>query len=121
VTLGRYLNLRTLSIPGVGIREGLLQEIARRRFLSEGAASLQCSPRASYWWVRAALPRRLEYDQRHAEHVRELSILLFDELQPVHHLAAESRVLLESAALLHDVGHMISHRGHPQAWRVSCA
>src|SRR5258708_16641930 len=32
VTLGRYLNLRTLSIPGVGIREGLLQEIARDAF-----------------------------------------------------------------------------------------
>jgi exopolyphosphatase/guanosine-5'-triphosphate,3'-diphosphate pyrophosphatase len=56
--------------------------------------------------------RRLEYDQHHAEHVRELSILLFDKLQPVHHLLAESRVLLEASALLHDVGHMISHRGH---------
>src|SRR5215470_15750401 len=32
VTLGRYLNLRTLSIPGVGLREGLLQEIAREAF-----------------------------------------------------------------------------------------
>jgi exopolyphosphatase/guanosine-5'-triphosphate,3'-diphosphate pyrophosphatase len=54
----------------------------------------------------------LEYDQRHAEHVRELSILLFDALQPVHHLPAEWRVLLEAGALLHDTGHMISHRGH---------
>jgi exopolyphosphatase/guanosine-5'-triphosphate,3'-diphosphate pyrophosphatase len=54
----------------------------------------------------------LEYDQPHAEHVRELSILLFDQLQPIHHLPAQSRVQLEAAALLHDVGHMISHRGH---------
>ncbi len=44
--------------------------------------------------------------------MRELSILLFDELQPIHHLPAESRVLLEAGALLHDTGHMISHRGH---------
>jgi exopolyphosphatase/guanosine-5'-triphosphate,3'-diphosphate pyrophosphatase len=56
--------------------------------------------------------RRMEYDQRHAEHVRELSILLFDQLQPVHHLPSQSRVLLEAGALLHDTGHMISHRGH---------
>jgi exopolyphosphatase/guanosine-5'-triphosphate,3'-diphosphate pyrophosphatase len=38
--------------------------------------------------------------------------MLFDQLQPVHHLAAHARVLLEAAAMLHDVGHMISHRGH---------
>jgi exopolyphosphatase/guanosine-5'-triphosphate,3'-diphosphate pyrophosphatase len=44
--------------------------------------------------------------------VRELSILLFDQLQAVHHLPAHSRVLLEAGALLHDTGHMISHRGH---------
>jgi len=45
------------------------------------------------------------------KHVRELSILLFDQLQAVHHLPAHSRVLLEAGALLHDTGHMISHRG----------
>jgi len=96
VTLGRYLNLRTMSIPGVGIREGLLQEIAREafsrkephRYNAVGAPTPRCT---------RSFARRLEYDQRHAEHVRELSILLFDELQPVHHLPAESRVLLEAA------------------------
>src|SRR6201998_374600 len=111
VTLGRYLNLRTLAIPGVGIREGLIQEIARDAFsrkephrYSEAARQLLVGTRS--------FARRMEYDQRHAEHVRELSILLFDKLQPGHHLSAESRVLLEAGALLHDVGHMISHRGH---------
>ena len=54
--------------------------------------------------------RRLEYDQQHAEHVRELSRQLFDELQPVHRLPPQTRVLLEAGALLHDTGHMISHR-----------
>ena len=33
-------------------------------------------------------------------------------MQPVHHLPAQSRVLLEAGALMHDTGHMISHRGH---------
>ena len=56
--------------------------------------------------------RRLEYDQRHAEHVRELSLMLFDQLQPLHHLPVQARVQLEAGALLHDVGHRVSHRGH---------
>jgi exopolyphosphatase/guanosine-5'-triphosphate,3'-diphosphate pyrophosphatase len=111
VTLGRYLNLRTLSIPGVGIREGLLQEIARDAFSRKEPHRYNAAARQLLVGTRS-FARRLEYDQRHAEHVRELSILLFDKLQPVHHLLAESRVLLESGALLHDVGHMISHRGH---------
>src|ERR1700736_2700879 len=111
VTLGRYLNLRTLSIPGVGIREGLLQEIARDAFSRKEPHRYNAAARQLLVGTRS-FARRLEYDQRHAEHVRELSILLFDKLQPVHHLPAQSRVPLEAGALLHDAGHMISHRGH---------
>jgi exopolyphosphatase / guanosine-5'-triphosphate,3'-diphosphate pyrophosphatase len=111
VTLGRYLNLRTLSIPSVGIREGLLQEIAREAFSRKEPHRYNAAARQLIVGTRS-FARRLEYDQRHAEHVRELSIMLFDQLQPVHHLPAQSRVLLEAGALLHDVGHMVSHRGH---------
>src|SRR5437763_397449 len=111
ITLGRYLNLRTVSIPGVGIREGLIQEIARDAFSRKEPHRYSAAARQLLVSTRS-FARRLEYDQRHAEHVRELSIMLFDSLQPVHHLPAESRVLLEAAALLHDVGHAVSHRGH---------
>jgi exopolyphosphatase / guanosine-5'-triphosphate,3'-diphosphate pyrophosphatase len=111
ITLGRYLNLRTLSVPSVGIREGLLQEIAREAFSRKEPHRYNATFRQLLVGTRS-FARRLEYDQPHAEHVRELSILLFDQLQPVHHLPAQARVQLEAAALLHDIGHMVSHRGH---------
>jgi exopolyphosphatase / guanosine-5'-triphosphate,3'-diphosphate pyrophosphatase len=111
ITLGRYLNIRTLMIPIVGVREGLLQEIARDAFSRKEPHRYNAEARQLLVGTRS-FARRLEYDQRHAEHVRELSILLFDQLQPLHHLPAQSRVLLEAGALLHDVGHMVSHRGH---------
>jgi exopolyphosphatase/guanosine-5'-triphosphate,3'-diphosphate pyrophosphatase len=111
ITLGRYLNLRSFAIPGVGIREGILQEIAREAFSRKEPHRYNAASRQMIVGTRS-FARRMEYDQRHAEHVRELSILLFDQLQPVHHLPAQSRVLLEAGALLHDTGHMISHRGH---------
>jgi exopolyphosphatase/guanosine-5'-triphosphate,3'-diphosphate pyrophosphatase len=38
--------------------------------------------------------------------------MLFDQLQPVHHMPVQARVQLEAGALLHDVGHRVSHRGH---------
>jgi exopolyphosphatase/guanosine-5'-triphosphate,3'-diphosphate pyrophosphatase len=111
ISLGRYLNLRTLSVPSIGIREGLLQEIAREAFSRKEPHRYNAAARQLLVGTRS-FARRLEYDQPHAEHVRELSIQLFDQLQPVHHLPAQSRVQLEAAALLHDIGHMVSHRGH---------
>ena len=111
ITIGRYLNLRTLSIPAVGIREALLQEIAREAFSRKEPHRYNGAARQLLVGTRS-FARRMEYDQRHAEHVRELAIMLFDHLQPLHHLPPQSRVLLESGALLHDVGHMVSHRGH---------
>ena len=111
VTLGRYLNIRNFSIPSVGLREGLLQEIAREAFSRTEPHRYNAAARQLLVGTRS-FARRLQKDQTHAEHVRELSVLLFDQLQPVHHLPAQSRVLLEAGALMHDTGHMISHRGH---------
>ena len=111
VTIGRYLNLRNFVIPSVGIREGLLQEIAHEAFSRKEPHRYNAEARQLIVGTRS-FARRLEYDQAHAEHVRELSILLFDKLQAVHHLPAQSRVLLEAGALLHDIGHRVSHHGH---------
>lgn len=111
LTLGRYLNIRALTIPGVGIREGLLHEIARDAFSRKEPHRYNDDARQILMATRN-FGRRLEYDQQHAEHVRELSVMLFDQLQPVHHMPVQARVQLEAGALLHDVGHRVSHRGH---------
>ena len=111
VTLGRYLNIRSFAIPSVGLREGLLQEIAHDAFSRKEPHRYGAEARQLLVATRS-FGRRLEYDQRHAEHVRELSLMLFDQLQPVHHLPVQARVQLEAGALLHDVGHRVSHHGH---------
>src|SRR6202040_3252428 len=111
LTLGRYLNVRCMAIPAVGLREGILQEIAHDAFSRKEPHRYNAAARQAIASTRA-FARRLDRDQAHAEHVRELSILLFDRLQPAHHLPAQYRVLLEAGALLHDVGHTISHHGH---------
>jgi len=109
--LGRYLNVRQFLIPTVGIREGLLQEIAREAFSRKEPHRYDADARQLLVGTRS-FARRLEYDLRHAEHVRELCLMLFDHLQPLHHLPPQARVQLEAGALLHDIGHRISHRGH---------
>jgi exopolyphosphatase / guanosine-5'-triphosphate,3'-diphosphate pyrophosphatase len=111
VVLGRYLNIRHFLIPTVGIREGILQEIARDAFSRKEPHRYSAESRQMLLGTRS-FARRFEYDQRHAEHVRELCLMLFDHLQPLHHLPAQARVQLEAGALLHDIGHRITHRGH---------
>jgi exopolyphosphatase/guanosine-5'-triphosphate,3'-diphosphate pyrophosphatase len=111
LTVGRYLNVRCMAVPAVGVREGILQEITHDTFSRKEPHRYNAASRQIIASTRS-FARRLEKDQVHAEHVRELSILLFDRLQPVHHLPAQSRVLLEAGALLHDIGHTVSHQGH---------
>ena len=111
VVLGRYLNVRRFVIPSVGLREGLLQETARDAFSRKEPHRYNAEARQMLAATRT-FGRRLDYDQRHAEHVRELSLMLFDQLQSVHHLPPQARVQLEAGALLHDVGHRVSHRAH---------
>lgn len=110
-TLGRYLNVRSFAVPAVGIREGLIHEIATAAFSRKEPHRYSAAAREILMGARS-FSRRLERDQRHAEHVRELSLQLFDQLQPMHHLPPESRVILETGALLHDIGHTVSHKGH---------
>jgi len=111
LTVGRYLNVRRFIIPSVGLREGLLQEIAHEAFSRKEPHRYNAEARQMLLATRS-FGRRLEYDQQHAEHVRELSLMLFDQLQAIHHLPPQARVQLEAGALLHDIGHRVSHRAH---------
>jgi exopolyphosphatase/guanosine-5'-triphosphate,3'-diphosphate pyrophosphatase len=58
------------------------------------------------------LAERCVFDEAHARHVAALSLSLFDGTRARHGLADSDRALLEYAALLHDIGHHISHPGH---------
>jgi CHAD domain-containing protein len=56
----------------------------------------------------------------HASHVESLATELYDSLLLVHGLDDRSRLLLESAALLHDIGGAGGQKGHPErsAWLI---
>ena len=95
VTLGRYLNVRNLAVPAVGIREGVIHEIATEAFSRKEPHRYNAAARQMLAGAHS-FSRRLERDQRHAEHVRELSLQLFDQLQPLHHLPGDARVILEA-------------------------
>jgi exopolyphosphatase/guanosine-5'-triphosphate,3'-diphosphate pyrophosphatase len=110
-TLGQWLGVRNLIVPGVGVREGVLRELVVAHFaalprdvVAREAQDLLAAARA--------FGRRAEYDSRHAEQVRRMALGLYDQLGPVHRQGSDARLALELAAVLHDVGYFISADAH---------
>ena len=97
----------TVTVPDVSLRVGLLVDLARAGDAPELADfSLQVLASAE------ALGEKYRYDAAHARQVARLAGRLFDELQEEHGLKARDRLLLEVAALLHDIGVFVSLRAH---------
>lgn len=59
-----------------------------------------------------AIGRKYRFDERHAAHVRKLSVMLFDEMKDHYGFAPKERLYLEVAAVLHDIGTFVSGHDH---------
>jgi exopolyphosphatase/guanosine-5'-triphosphate,3'-diphosphate pyrophosphatase len=111
-TVAKWLDLRSILVPGVGVREGLLLDLVGEQY-SGGETSAEEKDRAeellagTRWFAR-----QLNYDAQHAEQVSRLALSLFDQLRPIHELGPEHRLLLEIAAMLHDIGHFVHRKSH---------
>jgi exopolyphosphatase / guanosine-5'-triphosphate,3'-diphosphate pyrophosphatase len=111
-TLAKWLDLRTMLVPGVGVREGILLDLVAEQY-SVRTTSEEEKGRASELLASARwFARRLDYNPQHAEQVMRLALSLFDQLRPIHEMSADLRLVLEMGALLHDVGHFVSRKSH---------
>jgi exopolyphosphatase/guanosine-5'-triphosphate,3'-diphosphate pyrophosphatase len=59
-----------------------------------------------------SLGRKYRYDLQHAANVEKMSLSLFDRLAKAHGLGKRERLLLQVAAILHDIGKFVSLRRH---------
>jgi exopolyphosphatase/guanosine-5'-triphosphate,3'-diphosphate pyrophosphatase len=94
-------------VPDASLRAGLLLDMAQAE-LGRGMEDFSRQVLAS----ATALGERYRYDAPHARQVARLATRLFDDLRSEHGLGGRDRLLLEVAALLHDVGIFVSLRGH---------
>jgi exopolyphosphatase/guanosine-5'-triphosphate,3'-diphosphate pyrophosphatase len=109
-TAARQLGISRLVAPGVGIREAVLLELAEtareHQQRAEGALDKALLTAAR------TFANRVDHDTTHGEHVRHLARALFHQLRDLHGVPDGMGVLLEVAALLHDVGEVVNPRGH---------
>jgi len=96
-----------MLVSSVSMRDGLLLDLARSVTGRDDPALVE-----SVIDSAEAIGEKYRYDARHARHVADLSVRLFDELRPEHRLTARERLLLRVAALLHEVGGFVSSRSH---------
>jgi exopolyphosphatase/guanosine-5'-triphosphate,3'-diphosphate pyrophosphatase len=109
-TAARALGVRRLVSAGVGLRDGVLLELASTaRDQQVVAAGLDGKALVV---AARAFARRLDHNGPHGEHVRFLASELFHQLRDVHELPEDRGALLEVAAVLHDVGEVVNSKGH---------
>jgi exopolyphosphatase/guanosine-5'-triphosphate,3'-diphosphate pyrophosphatase len=92
-----------VTVSAFGLREGLLVHLARP------AAAGQPPNKAR---VLRRFADRCRTDRRHGEQTARLARRLFDALGKRLGCGAEDWELLEAAAVLHDVGQLVSYRSH---------
>ncbi len=109
-TAARQLGISKLVSPGVGIREAVLLELAETA--REEQARAEGAHDKALLTTARGFANRMDHDTTHGEHVRQLSRALFHQLRDVHGVPDDRGVLLEVAALLHDVGEVVNPQGH---------
>jgi exopolyphosphatase/guanosine-5'-triphosphate,3'-diphosphate pyrophosphatase len=108
VRLGELAGVDRVLVPRVGIKDGLLQEVFHGHFESFAAEDHVDVVLSSC----RAMGRRFHFEADHAESVVTLARQIFDQTKELHGLGSRARVLLEAAALLHDVGAAVNNDGH---------
>ena len=106
-TIVRQAGIDQVLVPNVGLKDGLLLDIIRD--LYDQTARLH---RDQVLTSALQVGRKYTFDESHAMAVARFAVQLFDKTQRLHHLDDESRLLLEVAAMLHDIGHFVNAAEH---------
>jgi exopolyphosphatase/guanosine-5'-triphosphate,3'-diphosphate pyrophosphatase len=97
-----------IHTPLVSLRDGIISDIVDKQFHTrreeEFIEDIISSARVQ--------GKRYKYDEAHAREVEAKALVFFDELKKLHGLGKRERLLLQLAAILHDIGKYIDLNRH---------
>ncbi|HEX5576594.1 MAG TPA: Ppx/GppA phosphatase family protein, partial [Gemmatimonadales bacterium] len=108
--LVRGLDTQQIMVNERGIRDGLLLHMISELPGRSAAAQLPSAGNRIEWARHFA--RKAHTNERHCEQVATLALAIFDGVKSRFDLPESSRDLLHAAAVLHDIGYLISHAKH---------
>src|SRR5437667_10191485 len=94
-------------IPGIGLKDGVLLEM-----LSQLRSRDKHLHRDQVVESARRLGKKYFFDEKHGNIVAKLAVQIFDQTKAFHELDSEARLVLEVAALLHDIGHYVNVSNH---------
>ncbi len=106
--IAREARVGEIKIPGVGLKDGVLWDMLPL------ALGPRLPRREQVLNAAMRLGQKYLFDSDHAVHVSRLAGRIFDQTLSLHGLDESDRLLLEVAALLHDIGHFINTIDHDQ-------
>ncbi len=102
------IGLDYLFVSRRGLRDGLMVALLQEYYSDSGAWHSQADHAESLEQVC----QKYLYDGAHAQHVSQLALTAFYQLQKLHQLPEKYASILNAAAMLHDIGLFISHPKH---------
>jgi exopolyphosphatase / guanosine-5'-triphosphate,3'-diphosphate pyrophosphatase len=105
--IAKEARVNEVKIPNVGLKDGILIDLAHSL-----SSAPRPSPREQVWTSAMRLGEKYQFDAEHANLVAYLVGSLFEQTRSLHEMEVENKLLLEVAALLHDIGHFISTVDH---------
>lgn len=112
-----HLGLSQVHVHPGGFREGLLLRMIDQAVLEQDRTALDASD-ADHMAAVREFATGCRYDRPHSEHVATLALRLFDQFRDESSLipdlatAQHERLMLEAAAVLHDIGIMVEYDRH---------
>lgn len=104
----KYLGIKKIVISAYALREGIVFETVQKRTT---ILKFQHLADLRYQSVLNVI-KKYYVDLIHSEHVRKICSDIFNDLKDIHKFGIEEEEILESAALLHDIGIQISLDSH---------
>lgn len=109
------LNAKTVCTPGMDITDGIAYDYARKHNMVKAGHDFE----ADVLSASRQLAKRYFGYEPHLEALQTMSLMIFDALKKNHGMGKRERLLLQTAAIVHDCGKYISLvNGAPCAYQI---
>lgn len=109
-TVMRNLNTKEIFYCDRALREGLIVDKLLQKGIIKDRLQYQQTIRERSVFE---LANKYKFMKEHAVHVRNLSSKIFDQIKGIlHNYGGKEKELLQAAAILHDIGSLVTHNDH---------
>jgi exopolyphosphatase/guanosine-5'-triphosphate,3'-diphosphate pyrophosphatase len=107
--LAASAGIELITVPHVGVKDGVVLDIVEDLVTHRAHRDRQ---EREILAGAIHLGQRYMFDEAHGRHVARLALSIHDQLQAMEVMDGDDRLLLQAAALLHDIGTYISYKKH---------